>query len=105
NSTWFNGVIMKNIFLIIYLSVLFLSTSCAFKSEDEQASNSTGTNQTRQSDAQRVRHDSDKDGVSDEIETSLGTDSMQGQFPSFSVVDFKETNIEIFDFSDPTNKI
>ncbi|PIP94064.1 MAG: hypothetical protein COW00_07855 [Bdellovibrio sp. CG12_big_fil_rev_8_21_14_0_65_39_13] len=96
---------MKNILLITYLSILYLSTSCAFKSEDEQTSNSSGANQTRQSDAQRVRLDSDKDGVSDEIEAALGTDSMQGQFPSFSVVDFKETNIEIFDFSDPTNKI
>lgn len=86
------------------LVFIILSASCSFKSDEH---NETADNQSQviQSTSQGTRIDSDKDGISDEIEASLGTDPMHGKFPSFSVVDFKESNIEILDFSDPANKI
>lgn len=85
----------------VLVIILALTTSCSFKSKDEQQ-------------AQVQSHsgilelpqiaDADRDGLSDNVENALGRDSLTGNFPVFGVEDFSETSIEITDFTNPENK-
>lgn len=81
--------------------VLFLSSGCSFKSDDkepsQEVSNSSGLEIPKIA-------DTDRDGLSDNVEAQLGRDQLTGNFPIFEVVDFSETSIEITDFTNPENK-
>jgi len=89
---------------ILIMSLFALISSCAFKDTDE-SNNIVNTTSNHQSNTESVRIDTDRDGITDEIELALGIDPKQAYFPIFSVSDFRESTLEIFDFTDPSIKI
>lgn len=87
----------KQVFLVFLAASVF--TSCSVKKDDSLVGvEGDGTVIATPDLKPRPVLDQDKDGLSDDLEATLGRDKLTGNFPSFSVGSFNFTEIEIKDF-------
>lgn len=89
------------LFLLSFVCVSI--SSCAFKDAEEQVANDEFIGVATINTPKII--DADRDGLSDDLERSIGRDYLTGEFPQFSIVDLQETTLTVTDYTNPDNKV